>query len=241
MEKKWIGFDRRLKPEWLDFLSAKIIEEESETNIKQSLKALIEKELSGKESVNKTITVLMRIWYSVPDDYKDLLERAKKLLETVSSEERIWIHWGLIILRYPFVRKVSEVIGRLTDLKESVSSNEIKNRIVDLWGDRYTVKRMIQMVTKTMENFGFIKIAKQRPYNIFEKLSRKTTDNIPLKNWMIEILLKSGESHIIPLEEIPRQYCLFPFEIDISYTDIYNNDKLEIIREGISQTFVGLK
>jgi len=78
-------------------------------------------------------------------------------MREISQEERLWIHWGLILLRYPCVRDISSIIGSLLDLQGKVRFSDIRNRIVKHWGDRSTIGRAVQMAAKTMEYFGFIR------------------------------------------------------------------------------------
>ena len=37
------------------------------------------------------------------------------LLPRISGQERIWLHWGMAALAYPFFRDPAEVVGRLLD------------------------------------------------------------------------------------------------------------------------------
>ena len=171
MEKKWIGFDRKLEPEWLDFFMGKILENKTEKEIRKEIDQYLSEYLKGKEAISKTVTVIMRIVFS-QDSYKqELINIAKELVKEISSEERVWLYWGLLLLTYPFVKDIAEVTGRLLDLQGSATISDIKTRIVKEWGDRETVRRMVQMVTKTMENFGFIKDISKSNTMIFEKAS----------------------------------------------------------------------
>jgi len=116
-----IGFDRRLEPSWMDCLAGKIIEGSSEEEIRTDLKEMLKNSIEGAEAISKTVTVLLRTWLIIPDQDKDIVDRAKELLQIVTAEERLWIHWGLIILRYRFVRDLAEIAGRLIDLQGQVS------------------------------------------------------------------------------------------------------------------------
>lgn len=242
MNKNNIGFDRRLDPVWLDYLSSMVLKSKTVDEIKKNLRQVIGRSLNGSQSIRKTITVMMRLWHYIPEEDIDIVERSKDLLKEISLGERLWIYWGLIILRYPFVKDIAEITGRLLDLKGNVSASEIKNRIVERWGDRYTVKRTVQMVTETMKDFGFIKVDKSRPTHVFECLPRKMTSNKKLTLWFIEILLRTiKDNKMLPISEISRQYCAFGFEINMPIGELLRNDKLELRREGTELILVGMK
>ena len=113
MSKRWLGFDRRLEPPWLDFIVDKIKDGKSEEEIKEALKVKLSSYMKGKEAIAKTITVIGRLFFSTPDSYRKVLELSLPLLYKLPRKERIWIYWGLLILRYPFVKDVSQVTGKI--------------------------------------------------------------------------------------------------------------------------------
>jgi len=239
MEQKWIGFDRKLEIEWLDYYMSKVIEGLKEKEIRQEMEQYLSTCIEGKESISKTLTVIMRIVSF--HNQKELVNLAKELLKEISSEERLWLYWGLLILTYPFVRDIANITGRLLDLQGSVTIPEIKTRIVKEWGDRETVRRVVQMVTKTMENFGFIKDVSESNKIVFEiASSRKETKNLKLSLWFTEVIIRAEHIEMVSLDEIKRKYFIFPFDLQISLTELYKSDRLLVQREG-ETVLVGVK
>ena len=239
MEQKWIGFDRKLEVEWLYYYMGKVIEDLSEKELRQEMEKYLSTFLEGKESIAKTLTVIMRIISF--HNQKEIFNMAKELLKEVTSEERVWLYWGLLILTYPFVRDIANITGRLLDLQGSVTIPEIKSRIVKEWGDRETVRRVVQMVTKTMENFGFIKDVSKSNTMVFEMASsRKETRNVKLSMWFTEVVIRAEHVDMISFDEIKRKYFIFPFELQISLTELYKSDRLLVQREG-DTVLVGVK
>ena len=49
----------------------------------------------------KTLTVLMRIWVSVPRDAESLRDTAIKRISSASLEERLAIHWAMSVACCP--------------------------------------------------------------------------------------------------------------------------------------------
>lgn len=241
MEKKWIGFDRKFELEWLDFFMGKILEDKTEKEIRKEMEQYLSAYLKGKEAISKTITVMMRIIFSHDGRKQELINLAKELIKEITSEERVWLYWGLLILTYPFVRDIAEVTGRLLDLQGSATTLDIKTRIVKEWGDRETVRRMVQMVTKTMENFGFIKDVSKSNTMVFEiAFSKRKTENLKLSTWFTEVIIMAEKVEMISFDEIKRKYFIFPFDLQIFITDIYKSDRLLAQREG-DIVLVGIK
>jgi hypothetical protein len=71
------------------------------------------------------MTVLMRMWVRVPKEHRQLHQNAIKLFNIVQHQDRIWIHWGMILLAYPFFRDVASTVGRLMLLQGEVTSSQI--------------------------------------------------------------------------------------------------------------------
>jgi len=55
----------------------------------------------------KTLTVLMRIWVTVPSIAEPLRAAAIKRIPLASSEERLAIHWAMSVACYPFFAEVA--------------------------------------------------------------------------------------------------------------------------------------
>jgi len=238
MTDKWIGFDRRVEPLWLNFIVEMLKEGKSEEDIRKLLREKLTLHIKGAEAVNKTVTVMMRLFFSLPEALRDIFFKGFSLSYGVEEEERIWIYWGLLLLRYPFVKDVADITGRFLEFQGSVSTKEIQEKILNTWGDRSTVKRVVQMVTKTMEDFGFIMRVKTRPFTVFEKLPCKKTENPELMQWFLEVLLNLEDMNFIPFEAIYKRYYAFPFRISLMPAG--ENKSIKVIRDGIYE-MAGIK
>lgn len=234
-KNKWLGFDRRLETQWIDYMFELILSCKSKKEIRSSLMKMLKSHMEGKVAISKTVTVMMRLIYSVPND---IIERAIKISENLSKEDKLWMYWALIILCYPFVRDIAEITGTLLKLDGSLNMRDLQERIIARWGDTSTVKRVIQMVTKTMEDFNFIKRVKSRPVTVFQGVLRLRTQNSELMDWFIEVLLRTDGERYVTREALYRHYCVFPFEI--SLIDMEKNERFNIKREGLYE-LVGLK
>ncbi len=62
------------------------------------------------------------------------------LLPQISGQERIWLHWGMAGLAYPFFRDLAAVIGRILTLQDDFTNSQVQTRLKTEWGDRATSK-----------------------------------------------------------------------------------------------------
>jgi hypothetical protein len=136
---------------------------------------------------DKTITLLMRIWFDGVPEIKSLRMRALKIIRQLPTGERIPIHFGMSMATYPFLKIVADSIGRLLRLQNSLTSSQIQCRIREKYGDRETVSRATQRVIYSFIDWGVLE--KEQKVSIYKSASVKYIDNPELVAWLIEAML----------------------------------------------------
>ena len=116
---KRIGFDRMIRIEWLDAIAGIICEQKKPDEIRAAMHTLLEKEFPQYTARRKTITVLLRIWYKVPPEHEAIRDRALLLLPQVNQNDRIWIHWGMTLLAFPFFHDIIRIVNRCISFHDS--------------------------------------------------------------------------------------------------------------------------
>ena len=98
---KQIGLDRLVRLAWLEKVSTLVLA----ANDTKTIKSILQDELAGafrsankdvRGSLDKTITILLKIWLQPPKNLKSLRDEGLELLKRNSSVERMVIHWGMI-------------------------------------------------------------------------------------------------------------------------------------------------
>ena len=108
----------------------------------------------------KTLTVLTRIWVSVPKQAEPLKRAALKCIAAASGEKRIGVHWAMVVGTHPFFFDVATHVGKLIKLHGQANRSQIKRRMTETWGDRSTLERTIQHVLRSMSQWGLFEPAK---------------------------------------------------------------------------------
>jgi len=96
-ERTTIGFDRRINIEWLDAAAGRAAAGNAPADVRAFLWDLLHGVVAGDTAHSargKTLTVLMRIWVTVPPFAEPLHADAVKHVYSASSEERLAIHWA---------------------------------------------------------------------------------------------------------------------------------------------------
>ena len=163
-ERRRIGFDRTISSEWLDTAASRVITGEAPEATRKFLWDFLEDVEPGttnNSSRGKTLTVLIRIWVSVPLQAEPLRQAALKCIASTSGEKRIGVHWAMVVGTHPFFFDVATHVGKLIKLNGQANRSQIKRRMIEAWGDRSTLERTIQHVLRSMSQWGLLRAGEE--------------------------------------------------------------------------------
>ena len=196
-------------------------------------------ELPGKESRAKTTGIILRIWSGIPPERIALRDRAVALLPRISGQERIWLHWGMTALAYPFFRDTAEVVGRLLALQDDFTTAQVQGRMLTTWGDRATSKEAAQKLITTLVDWEVLRSTKTKGHFL---LARKMTASIPdLQLWLLEALLGASAADEIEAQQLLRLPESFPFTMSVGVADLRRHEGFNIHRQGLDMDMVALR
>ena len=124
--RKVVGISQKIKRAWLDAVLDRLVQTTDEAELRTFLDKHLKEELPGTESRAKTSGIILRIWSGIPPERIALRDRAVALLPRISGQERIWLHWGMTALAYPFFRDTAEVVGRLLALQDDFTTAQVQ-------------------------------------------------------------------------------------------------------------------
>ena len=235
-----IGFDRKIHRAWMDLAAETVLRERDPAAVHAALDRALASEVGGAEARRKTVNVLTRIWLRVPEAHRPLRDEALSLWDDVARADRLWLHWGLILLAYPFFRDVVTVVGRLLRLQERFTTGQVYRQIVARWGERTTLKYAVRRTVWSLVDWGVLHpIGEGKgPY---EAASPLTTSHAELPLWLLEAALRSHPSDALPLYDLLRLPSLFPFQIDIGLDRLHASARFLILREGDGRELVTVR
>lgn len=231
-----IGFDRRLQLNWLDVTAGFCQEGLDPFVIGDKLDRQLADEIQGNEARRKTITVLKRIWVLVPESDEPLRDEALRLVAQVDPGERVWVHWGMALLAYPFFRDVAATVGQLGHLQGGLSQAQVLRRMVESWGERTTLVRAAQRVLRTFVEWNVIRDTEVR--GSYDLAPVRQTDNRGLALWVLACALASSETERMPLAELGRLAYLFPFDLLPFLPEVRRAERFRVSREGLDLEMV---
>jgi hypothetical protein len=226
-----IGFDRRLRLSWLD-LTVGLCQERLEADaVAEELDRQLVEAIQGDEARRKTITVLKRIWVTVPAASESFRDEALELAASVDPEERLWVHWGMALLAYPFFRDVAATVGQLGRLQGRMSLAQVERRMVESWGERTTLVRATQRLVRSFVDWGVMRDTNE--LGTYELAPVRRTENRDLALWLLDCAVVSNKADQMPLAELGQLTYLFPFDLLPFFSEIRRSERFQVSRQGL--------
>jgi hypothetical protein len=234
-----VGISHRLKRAWLDDLLDRLVQTRDIKELRAFVDQRLRDELPGKEARAKAAGILLRIWNGVEAKHFALRDRAVGLLPNISGQERIWLHWGMTALAYPFFRDLAEVIGRMLALQDDITNAQVQTRLKTAWGDRETSKEAAGKLITSMVDWEVLRATTAKGHFL---LARKMTTSVTdLQLWLLETVLSASASDEIEAQQLLRLPELFPFSFTVGVGDIRKHEGFNIHRQGLDMNMVAVR
>ncbi len=234
-----VGISQKIKRAWLDAVLDRLAETTDEVDLRTFLDKHLKDELPGKESRAKATGIVLRIWSGIPQERFGLRNRAVALLPRISGQERLWLHWGMAALAYPFFRDTAEVVGRLLALQDDFTTVQVQGRMLTTWGDRATSKEAAQKLITSLVDWEVLRSTKAKGHFL---LARRMTASIPdLQLWLLEALLGASAADEIEVQQLLRLPESFPFALSIGIADLRRYEGFNIHRQGLDMDMVAIR
>lgn len=239
-DRRRIGFDRTIAAEWLDAAVARVLTGEPSDATRRFLWEFLEDVEPGtthNSSRGKTLTVLTRIWVSVPLQAEPLKQAALKCVASTSGDKRIGVHWAMAAGTHPFFFDVATHVGKLTKLHGQANRSQIKRRMTEAWGDRSTLERTIQHVLRSMSQWGLLRSGEENGSLIGPVQRINMSDEVG--NLLAHaVLLSHGKG--LPFSHLIDHPALFPFALHLTARDLTGNPVFRVQRQGDQSDFIEL-
>jgi hypothetical protein len=231
-----IGLTQRLQLQWLDRTAELLSAGNSRAQIKETLTELLRDQLSlngteGRGSRDKTVTILLKTWVTVPSHLEAIRDDALEHYRRRSVKDRLPLHWGMVMAVYPFFAVVAEAVGRLLRLQGTAAAAQVQRRVLERLGERETVSRATQRILRTFIDWGVLHEADDK--GVYRSNPAHRINDTRLAAWLIEACLLGTGSSSATIEVISKSPALFPFGLPwISTRELETTNRLEVFREG---------
>jgi len=234
-----IGFSQRIQLDWLEYTTNLVLSGNSRDEIVSALNERLKEQLSvGNEpergNRDKAITILTKVWVTVPKELQTLRDEGLAILQRLHSHDRMLVHWCMCMAVYPFFGTVAEATGRLLHLQGTAAAAQVQRRIREQLGERETVSRAARRILRAFVDWGVLVETAEK--GIYRGPSKRVIDDMPLIIWALRAVLAARGDKPQSLSGALRGPHLFPFEIaSPPVRELESCKALEITRHGLDQ------
>lgn len=237
-----IGFDRRLDLAWLDAAAARSATDVAPEELRAYIWNLLDGVVNG-DKVNsargKTVTVLSHIWCEVPEGAVALRRRAFAQLISCTPDERLALHWAMMVGTYPVFIDAAAATGRLLMLQGNFTLAHLTRRLVTLWGERSTLSRAAQRIVRSMIQWGVLHDTSTR--GMYSGVLRRRSIGPGVGMLLIEAVLVDADGASLPLEQLVGHPALFPFDVAVNAAHVRSAAQFRVHRQGLDSDVVELQ
>jgi len=231
MKDKGIGFLHNLNLTWLDAAAESRLRNDDILSMRSYLEKIISQDIQGAESRRKTIDVLIGIWNKTVLVNEELHNQAVAFLPDILYSERIWLHYGLTLLYYPFFRQTTAVIGQFARTGESLTRQAVKNRLAAELGHLGSLNRAAERVMASLTDWDLLPATKGTQYE--PKIQSILSSNLNLEAWLLACALIAHPAVQLPFPDLIRLPELFPFRFKVTIDALRRNNKFDIQKQGM--------
>ncbi|MCF6238619.1 MAG: hypothetical protein L3J79_07390, partial [Candidatus Marinimicrobia bacterium] len=118
----------------------------------------------SKLTCSQAVVVLMNIWGKPNPEIAAFIEDVKLQIQSngVDPAERKALYWAAISAAYPFWFNVARQVGRLLNLQDQITKQQIVRRLKEQYGDRQTVSRVARYVIRSFVAWNVLKDTEKR-------------------------------------------------------------------------------
>lgn len=239
-----IGFSQRIQLDWLEHTAALVLAGQTREQIGAALQGFLSDKLSvggtaERGNREKAITILLRIWVSVPPHLKPFRDDGLQFLQRLPLREHVAVHWGMTMAVYPFFSAVAEVVGRLVRLQGTCAAAHVQRRAREQLGERETVARAARRILRCFVDWGVMQETQKK--GIYQAAPVRPVFDKLLAAWLTEATLIISGSDTGALKTLIQAPALFPFRMAPLYAaDLDSYGRLGHFRQSLDEDMVTL-
>lgn len=241
-----VGLDRLVRLAWLEKTSVLVLA----GNDAKETKSILQEDLGGsfrstrpdvRGSLDKTITILTKVWLNVPADLQSLRVDGLELLKSLPQQYHLAVHWGMLMAVYPFWSSVATQVGRLLRLQGSAAAAHVQRRVREQYGERETVSRRVRYALRSYLDWGVLQETGAK--GVYGAGPSLAIDDPRLITWLVEASLHTRSTGSAPLKDVIDSPSLFPFHLKPIHAEslLSFSSNLEILRHGLDDHLVILR
>ena len=228
---KGIGFIRTIFLPWLDVAAELRLHTDDPAVFRNDLENIVARDVNGEEARRKSVDVLMGIWWKSRAVSPALYDEMLAWLPEIPQSQRIWAHYGLTLLAYPFFRQCARAIGFFAATGESFTRDMLVQRLSNELGQLGSLERAGQRVAASLQSWGAL-VPAESESSYLPLVRVFAIKNPAVETWLAACALWANPAEDIAVLDLLHLPELYPFSFTISSDDLRKHPLLEISRQG---------
>lgn len=235
---KGVGFNRNIKLEWLDAAAAFSAELDDSKAMRVRLEPVLAQDRTGKDAIRKSIDILINIWFKNRENYPGLYQQAVALYQaTMVPTDRLWLHYGLTLLYFPFFRDCAAAVGQLSRYEDTITNRMVIDKMIGEMGQLGSLERSAQRVVASLRDWGVLTDADE-PNAYIPQYRAFATSRPELEQWLLACALRAHPVEQLSFADLLYLPALFPFKFTVTVYDLRQSDGFEVQRQGLGLDMV---
>ena len=237
---KGIGFNRNICLSWLDATASFCGEIDDPVEIRARLEPVVGQQIASDVNRRKAIDILINIWSKSGKIDPALRTEAVERFQTGSAiGDRLWLHFGLALLRYSIFRDVTSSIGQLTRYREWVSPGMVKRRLISQRGPLGSLEKAVERVMWSLREWGILS-ASDRRHTYACQHHVLVASSADVEAWLLACALRTHPAEEVPFIDLVRLPELFPFRFSLGVEQLGSKPWFAVRRQGVNWDMVRL-
>ncbi len=229
---KGIGFNRKIFLPWLDAAAAFCAETDDPAKIRARLEPVVEQRIASAANRRKAIDILINIWVKSAEIDAILRDEAVAIFQaTPIIGDRIWLHYGLTLLYYPFFREVTAAIGQLARYEDHITPAMVKQRMISGRGQLGSLEKAVERIMFSLRNWGILTASDQRYAYAPQRQTFPASSN-DLETWLLACALRAHPAEELPFADLLHLPELFPFRFTLTVDHLRAHPWFIVQRQG---------
>jgi hypothetical protein len=238
MSSKGIGFNRSIKLDWLNATAAFCAEVDDPAVIRERLTAIIQQDIRSPTNIRKVIAILLHIWRQGAQTQPMLYQIAwQQFQATGTLSDRLWLHYGLTMMAYPFFRQTLRAVGQLARYDEVIMTTAVRQKLYAELGELGSIEAAATRVIFTLRDWGILTDADQR-HGYLPQYRTFLASNLGLERWLLACALQAHPVEQLPFADLLHLPALFPFQFTVTAHDLRQSAEFQVQRQGLGLDMV---
>ena len=154
-----------------------------------------------------------------------------------TASDRIWLHYGMTLIAFPFFRDVAAAVGRVTRHGDEVTSALIRTRLFAERGQIAIIEKSAERSLFFMRQLGIL-VTGSSATSYAAAPNQLTTSNNALRTWLVAAVVHAQPGGQIPADDLFSLPELFGFRVSTELGTIRSSPLFDVQRQGSSWDLV---